>query len=37
MSDAYEYDPFEYAEALAEGADLGRSDLDERGPRSATA
>ena len=27
MSDAYEYDPFEYAQALAEGVDLGRSDL----------
>src|SRR5439155_14483402 len=32
MSDSYEYDPFEYAQALDEGADLGYSDLHERGP-----
>ena len=32
MSDFYEYDPFEYAEAVAEGAELGRSDLHERAP-----
>src|SRR6185436_11389955 len=29
MSGEYEYDPFEYAKALEEGEDLGRSDLDE--------
>jgi putative spermidine/putrescine transport system substrate-binding protein len=29
MSDAYEYDPFEYAQALAEGEEVGRSDLHE--------
>jgi putative spermidine/putrescine transport system substrate-binding protein len=28
MSDHFEYDPQEYADAIAEGADLGRSDLD---------
>ena len=29
MSEEYEYDPFEYAQALAEGQDLGHSDLSE--------
>ncbi len=29
MSEEYGYDPFEYAQALAEGDDLGRSDLSE--------
>ncbi|HZR91771.1 MAG TPA: extracellular solute-binding protein [Gaiellaceae bacterium] len=29
MSEEYEYDPYEYAKALEEGEDLGRSDLDE--------
>ncbi len=29
MSGEHEYDPFEYAKALEEGEDLGRSDLDE--------
>jgi putative spermidine/putrescine transport system substrate-binding protein len=28
MSEEFEYDPFEYSQALAEGEDLGRSDLD---------
>ena len=32
MSDAYEYDAFEYAKALAEGEALGRSDLHEKVP-----
>ena len=29
MSEEHQYDPFEYAQALAEGDDLGRSDLSE--------
>ena len=29
MSEEYEYDPFEYAQALAEGEDLGKSNLHE--------
>ena len=29
MSEEFKYDPFEYAKALAEGEDLGRSDLSE--------
>ena len=29
MSEEYEYDPFEYAQALADGEDLGGSDLSE--------
>jgi len=29
MSEEFEYDPVEYAEAVAEGEDLGRSDLSE--------
>jgi putative spermidine/putrescine transport system substrate-binding protein len=29
MSEEFEYDPFEYAEAVADGEDLGRSDLSE--------
>ena len=29
MSEEFEYDPFEYAEAIAEGQDLGRHDLSE--------
>jgi putative spermidine/putrescine transport system substrate-binding protein len=32
MSEDYEYDPFEYAKAVEEGADLGHSDLS--GPRA---
>src|SRR6266540_2330249 len=29
MSEEYAYDPFEFAQALAEGDDLGKSDLSE--------
>src|SRR5581483_253087 len=29
MSEEYEYDPFEFSQALAEGEDLGHSDLSE--------
>ena len=29
MREEFDYDPFEYAEALAEGEDLGGSDLAE--------
>ena len=30
MSNEVEYDPFEYAKELEAGADLGRSDFEER-------
>ena len=36
MSEDYEYDPFEYAEALADGEGLGGSDLDETRRRRRT-
>ena len=37
MSEDYEFDPFEYAQELAAGESLGRSDLEERGPRGTAA